>query len=113
MATASESPSRRLADPQTLARISKLELRARLVVEGIVSGMHKSPHRGYSVELAQHRDYTPGDETRHIDWKVFGRSDRYYIKQYEEETNLRAFLVLDTSSSMSFSSGPLTKLDYA
>src|ERR1044071_2006742 len=112
MATVTESPSRRLADPQTLARIAKLELRARLVVEGIVSGMHRSPHRGYSVEFAQHRDYTPGDEIRHIDWKVFGRSDRYYIKQFEEETNLRAYFVLDSSSSMNYKSGPLSKLEY-
>jgi uncharacterized protein (DUF58 family) len=106
------TPTRRLADPQTLARIAKLELRARLVVEGIISGMHKSPHHGYSVEFAQHRDYTPGDEIRHIDWKVYGRSDRYYIKQYEEETNLKAYLVLDTSNSMNYKSGPLSKLEY-
>lgn len=107
-----ETPPRRLADPQTLARISKLELRARAVVEGIISGMHKSPHRGYSVEFAQHRDYTPGDEIRHIDWKVYARSDRYYIKQFEEETNLKAYLVLDTSNSMHYRSGALSKLDY-
>src|SRR5205809_618221 len=103
---------RRLADPATLARIAKLELRARAVVEGIISGMHKSPHRGYSVEFAQHRDYSPGDEIRHIDWKVFGRSDRYYIKQYEEETNLKAYLVLDASASMNYQSGHLSKLEY-
>ncbi len=107
-----QEPTRRLADPQTLARISRLELRARVVVEGVISGMHKSPHRGYSVEFAQHRDYTQGDEIRHIDWKVFGRSDRYYIKQFEEETNLKAYLVVDTSSSMNYKSGPLTKLEY-
>jgi len=107
-----ETTTRRLADPTTLARISKLELRARAVVEGIISGMHKSPHRGYSVEFAQHRDYTPGDEIRHIDWKVYGRSDRYYIKQFEEETNLKAYLVLDTSNSMNYRSGALSKLDY-
>jgi uncharacterized protein (DUF58 family) len=104
--------TRQLADPATLARISKLELRARAVVEGVISGMHKSPHRGYSVEFAQHRNYTPGDEIRHIDWKVFGRSDRLYIKQYEEETNLKAYLVLDTSSSMNYQSGELSKLEY-
>ena len=105
--------SRRMADPQTLARISRLELRARAVVEGVISGLHKSPHRGYSVEFAQHRDYTPGDEIRHIDWKVYGRSDRYYIKQFEEETNLKAHILLDTSSSMNYQSGALSKLDYA
>ncbi len=108
-----ETEYSRAADPQTLARIAKLELRARLVVEGVISGMHKSPHRGYSVEFAQHRDYTQGDEIRHIDWKVYGRSDRYYIKQYEEETNLKAYLLVDTSNSMNYKSGPLSKLDYA
>ena len=109
----SAPPSRPLADPQTLARITKLELRARVVVEGVISGMHKSPHRGYSVEFAQHRDYSPGDEIRHIDWKVYGRSDRYYVKQFEEETNLKAYFVLDTSSSMNYKSGALSKLDYS
>src|SRR5579872_1234736 len=74
--------------------------------------MHKSPHRGYSVEFAQHRDYTQGDEIRHIDWKVYARSDRYYIKQFEEETNLKAYFVLDTSTSMNYRSGALSKLDY-
>jgi len=106
-----DSP-RRLADPQTLARIARLELRARAVVEGIISGMHRSPHRGYSVEFAQHRNYSPGDEIRHIDWKVFGRSDRLYVKQYEEETNLKAYFVLDASASMNYRSGALSKLDY-
>src|SRR2546423_13529648 len=104
--------SRPLADPATLARIARLELRARVVMEGVISGMHKSPHRGYSVEFAQHRDYSQGDEIRHIDWKVFGRSDRYYIKQFEEETNLKAYFVLDTSASMNYKSGPLSKLEY-
>lgn len=103
---------RSLADPQTLAKIAKLELRARAVVEGVISGMHKSPHRGYSVEFAQHRDYSPGDEIRHIDWKVYARSDRYHVKQFEEETNLRAYLVLDTSDSMNYRSGALSKLQY-
>lgn len=106
------SPARRLTDPQTLARIASLELRARAVVEGVISGMHRSPHHGYSVEFAQHRDYTPGDEIRHIDWKVFGRSDRLYVKQFEEETNLKAYLVLDSSNSMNYRSGALSKLDY-
>lgn len=109
----SAGAERKLTDPATLARIARLELRARLVVEGIISGMHRSPHRGYSVEFAQHREYTPGDEIRHIDWQAYGRSDRYYVKQYEEETNLKAYLALDTSRSMSYGSGPLAKLDYA
>lgn len=105
----------RVADPQTLARITRLELRARAVVEGVISGMHKSPHRGSSVEFAQHRDYVPGDEIRHIDWKVYARSDRYHIKQYEEETNLKAILVLDTSDSMNYqgSHAALSKREYA
>src|SRR5512138_1225955 len=107
------SPGRRLTDPQTLARIASLELRARAVVEGIISGMHRSPHHGYSVEFAQHRNYSQGDEIRHIDWRVFARSDRYYVKQYEEETNLKGLLVLDTSSSMDYRSGALSKREYS
>ncbi|NLI00631.1 MAG: DUF58 domain-containing protein [Chthonomonadales bacterium] len=102
-----------MADPRTLARIASLELRARVVVEGVISGLHRSPHHGYSVEFAQHRNYTPGDEIRHIDWKVYGRSDRYHVKQFEEETNLRAHIALDTSSSMLYGSGAMTKLQYA
>lgn len=104
-----------LADPQTLARIARLELRARQVVEGVISGMHKSPHRGSSVEFAQHRDYAPGDEIRHIDWKVYARSDRYQIKQFEEETNLKGMLLVDTSTSMDYkgTKSALSKREYA
>ena len=87
-------------DPAVLAEISRLDLRARQVVEGYVSGLHKSPRKGYSVEFAEHREYVPGDDIRHIDWKVYGRSDRYYIKQYEEETNLNSYILLDASESM-------------
>ncbi len=107
--------TKQLADPQTLARINKLEMRARAVVEGVISGMHKSPHRGSSVEFAQHRDYVPGDEIRHIDWKVYARSDRYQIKQFEEETNLKATLVLDCSASMDYKGvqSQLSKREYA
>ena len=103
------------ADPQTLARISRLELRARSVVEGVLSGLHRSPHRGSSVEFAQHRDYVPGDEIRHIDWKVYARSDRFHIKQFEEETNLRATLALDASTSMEYRGerSALSKKEYA
>jgi uncharacterized protein (DUF58 family) len=110
-----ETTTRSLVDPQTLARISRLELRARAVVEGVISGMHKSPHRGSSVEFAQHRDYVPGDEIRHIDWKVYARSDRYHIKQFEEETNLKATLVLDASTSMDYKGEKsfLSKREYA
>ena len=106
--------TKQLADPQTLARINKLEMRARAVVEGVVSGMHKSPHRGSSVEFAQHRDYVPGDEIRHIDWKVYARSDRYHIKQFEEETNVKATLVLDGSASMDYKGekAALSKREY-
>src|SRR6059058_5783152 len=104
--------STRLADPQTLSRLSRLQLRARLVVEGVISGLHRSPYHGFSVEFAQHREYTPGDEIRYVDWKVFGRSDRFYIKEFEEETNLKAYLLMDASDSMSYRSGPLSKLEY-
>lgn len=89
-------------DPKIINRVAKLDLRARLVVEGYVSGVHKSPYKGFSVEFAEHREYAPGDDLRYLDWKVFGKTDRYYIKQYEEETNLLCHLVLDTSQSMDF-----------
>src|SRR5262245_31247055 len=88
--------------PDVLARITGLELRARMVVEGFVSGQHRSPYHGYSVEFAEHREYVPGDDIRHIDWRVYGRADRYYIKQYEAETNLRTHILLDCSSSMRY-----------
>jgi uncharacterized protein (DUF58 family) len=91
-----------------------MELRARMVVEGFITGLHKSPYHGFSVEFAEHRQYMPGDEPRNIDWKVYGRTDRYYIKQFEEETNLKSYLVLDASRSMAFKSeGSVTKLEYA
>src|SRR5438876_4537403 len=102
-----------LADPKLLMQIARLQVRARLVVEGVISGLHKSPYHGFSVEFAEHREYTPGDEIRYVDWKVFGRSDRYYIKEFEEETNLKAYLLLDASESMTYRSGALSKLDYA
>lgn len=89
-------------NPDVLARTGRLGVRARLVVEGFISGMHKSPFRGYSVEFAEHREYVPGDEIRHIDWKVWARADRYYIKQYEEETNMNCHLLLDCSRSMHY-----------
>jgi uncharacterized protein (DUF58 family) len=96
-----------------LAEKYLLDLRARQVVEGYVSGLHKSPRKGYSVEFAEHREYVPGDDIRHIDWKLWGREDRFYIKQYEEETNLRCHLMLDTSESMRFGTGPLNKFEYS
>jgi uncharacterized protein (DUF58 family) len=91
-----------------------MELRARLVVEGFITGLHRSPYHGFSVEFAEHRQYMPGDEIRHIDWKIYGRTDRFYVKQFEEETNLKSYLVLDTSRSMAFASeGRMSKLEYA
>src|SRR4051812_35877323 len=95
---------RRYLEPRTLAKVAALDLRARLVVEGLMSGMHRSPYQGISVEFAQHRQYVPGDDIRHVDWKVFGRSDKIYLKQYQEETNLQLVLVVDASESMGFGS---------
>ncbi len=102
-------------DPQALARLKGLRLRARRIVEGYVSGMHRSPFHGFSVEFAEHREYVPGDDLRYLDWKVLGRTDKYYLKQYEEETNLVCRLVLDVSESMRYQSeaAPLSKLEYA
>src|SRR5262249_30551433 len=100
-------------DPQTLARVRSLELEARLVVEGYLSGMHRSPYHGFAVEFAQHREYVPGDDIKHIDWKVFGRSERFYLKQYEQDTNLVCWLVVDASESMKYGSGAMSKFDYA
>jgi uncharacterized protein (DUF58 family) len=102
-------------DPQTLAKLQGLELRAKLIVEGYVSGVHRSPYHGFSVEFAEHREYVPGDDVRYIDWKVFGKTDKYYLKQYEEETNLACYLLLDTSQSMGYRGphAPMSKLEYA
>ena len=101
-------------DPASLSRLGNMELVARLVVEGFVTGLHKSPYQGFSVEFAEHRQYMPGDEIRYIDWKVFGKSDRYYVKKFEEETNLRAYIVLDASASMNYKydESSLTKFQY-
>ena len=109
----SSEEARRLLDPATLATITGLIVRARMIVEGSITGLHRSPFHGSSVEFAEHREYVPGDDLRHIDWKVFGRSDRFYIKQFEEETNLRVQLVMDASESMNYGSGAMTKLEYA
>jgi uncharacterized protein (DUF58 family) len=100
-------------DPLTLAQVRGLEVQARLVVEGYLSGQHRSPHHGFAVEFAQHREYAPGDDVKHIDWKVFGRTERYYLKQYEQETNLVCWLLVDASQSMAYGSGPIRKYDYA
>ena len=105
--------SRKYLDPKILGKVSKLDLKARLIVEGFISGLHESPFHGFSVEFAQHREYVPGDDVRHIDWKVWARSNRYYIKQYVEETNLRAYLLVDSSESMAFQPSTISKMDYA
>jgi uncharacterized protein (DUF58 family) len=102
-------------DPETLARIRPFALRARTAVEGLVVGMHRSPLRGHSIEFAQHREYVPGDDLRLVDWKIYARSDRYYLKQYEDETNLVCYFLLDQSTSMQYGAGTggLSKLEYA
>jgi uncharacterized protein (DUF58 family) len=108
-------PKRPLLDPAVLARLGTLKLRVRAVTEGILSGLHKSPHHGQSVEFAEHKEYTPGDEIRHIDWKAYGKFDKYYVKRFEQETNLRAYLVVDASGSMGYRGRPeaLSKLEVA
>ena len=103
----------RYLDPVVVSRLKNMELRARLIVEGFITGLHKSPYHGFSVEFAEHRPYNPGDELRHVDWKVYAKTDRHYVKQYEEETNLRHYVVLDTSPSMQYRhAAALTKLEY-
>ncbi len=108
---------REYLDPKMLQKILRLEVKARLIVEGFISGLHRSPYHGYSVEFAEHREYVAGDDIRHIDWKVFGRSDRFYIKQYEEETNLKSYILVDASESMQYAADDapegLTKYRYA
>jgi uncharacterized protein (DUF58 family) len=105
--------SKRSLRPEVIKRIGRLEIRARHIVEGLLSGMHRSPYFGQSVEFLQHRQYAPGDDLRRVDWKVWGKQDRLYVKQYEEDTNLRCCLLVDVSESMAYGSGPLTKCDYA
>lgn len=100
-------------DPRALMRIKSLQMRAKVAVEGFIKGIHRSPYHGFSVEFSEYREYTPGDDTRFIDWKLFARSDRYQVKRFEDETNLRCYLVVDTSRSMGYTSGPYTKGDYA
>ena len=101
-------------DPQVLAKVSGLDLVAKLMVDGFITGLHKSPYHGFSVEFAEHRQYMPGDPFKHIDWKLYGKSDRFYTKTYEQETNLRAYMLVDVSGSMGYASpGRITKLQYA
>lgn len=119
MARRNEDDPKRLLDPKTIAKISQLDLRARQVVEGFLTGQHKSPLYGQSVEFVQHRDYVPGDDLRHVDWTVWSKTDRYYIKQFEAETNLRSYIVVDASESMLYGAdkhrkaGTMHKYEYA
>jgi uncharacterized protein (DUF58 family) len=110
-----EAETREFLDPRVVGQLQRLDVIARLVVEGFLTGLHKSPYHGFSAEFAEHRQYMPGDPVRNVDWKVFAKSDRYYIKQFEEETNLRAHILLDTSSSMLYRGDPqgMSKLRYA
>jgi uncharacterized protein (DUF58 family) len=102
-------------DPHVLAKLEGLQLRAKRIVEGYVAGLHRSPFQGFSIEFAEHREYAPGDDLRYVDWKVFGKTDKVYLKQFEEETNLISYLLLDTSESMRYQGpdAPLSKLEYA
>ena len=95
-----------------VAMLNSISMKAKLVVEGYILGQHRSPYNGFSVEFSEHRSYEPGDEVKHIDWKLYGKTNRLYVKRYEEETNLRAHLILDTSKSMSYTSNKVSKLDY-
>ena len=113
MATAdSTSPGARFVDPKVLARVGSLELAARFVVEGFINGLHKAPYLGVSIDFAEHRGYMPGDDIRRIDWRLFARTDRFYVKQFEADTNTNFSVLFDISKSMSFGSRGLTKLDY-
>src|SRR5262245_27896353 len=108
------APSRTYSDPDVIAQISDLDLRSRRLAEGAISGLHRSPFHGFNIEFASYREYTPGDDLRRLDWRVFARTDRHYIKQYEEESNVRVTFVLDGSASMNYrGSAPLSKFDYA
>jgi len=111
--TESSSPSSGFIDTRTLMQIRSLELRARIVVQGFWNGIHASPYHGFSVEFSEYRQYVPGDDPRYVDWRVYARSDRYYIKKFEDETNLRCHLLVDQSRSMTFGSDDWTKAEYA
>jgi uncharacterized protein (DUF58 family) len=104
---------RRFLKPDVVSKLSGMEIKARLVVEGFIAGLHKSPYHGFSVEFAEHRQYMPGDPLKNVDWKVYAKTDRFFIKEYEEETNLKAYLLLDTSGSMGYGSSNVNKLEYS
>ena len=95
-----------------VSKLSGMEIKARMVVEGFIAGLHKSPYHGFSVEFAEHRQYMPGDPLKNVDWKVYAKTDRFFIKEFEEETNLKAYILLDTSGSMGYSSNGVNKLEY-
>ena len=105
--------SRRFLHPEAIKRISRLDLRAQHIVEGFLAGMHRSPYFGQSVEFLQHREYVPGDDLRHVDWQVWARQDRLYVKQFEEDTNMRVHLLVDVSNSMQYGRGTFNKYEYA
>jgi uncharacterized protein (DUF58 family) len=104
---------RQYLKPEVVSKLKSMEMKARLVVEGFITGLHKSPYHGFSVEFAEHRQYMPGDSIRDIDWKVYAKSDRFYVKEFEEETNLKSYILLDGSKSMSYTSGKMSKFQYA
>lgn len=100
-------------DPVTLSKITNMELRAKLLVDGVLTGIHKSPYKGSSIEFLEHKEYSPGNEVKHIDWKVLAKTDKYYIKQFEEETNLKCYIFIDSSGSMGYKSTGISKFEYA
>lgn len=106
-------PGSRLLKPEVVAKLRSIDLKARLVVEGFLAGLHRSPYKGFSVEFTEHRPYMPGDELKRIDWRVYGKTDRFFVREYEEETNLKAYLILDASNSMSYKTTTVSKLEYA
>src|SRR6478735_4672927 len=107
------SPAARYLDPAIIARLGTIDLKARTIVEGFLTGLHRSPYKGFSVEFAEYRQYLPGDDLATLDWKVFARSDKHFVKKYEEETNLTCHMLIDVSRSMGYASGEVTKLQYA
>ena len=113
MKAAAQTTVRELVDPHELANIDDMDLIARWVVEGFLHGLHRSPYVGFSIDFASHRDYLPGDDLRHLNWKLFGRHDKLYIKQYDAETNVDLHLVVDVSASMTAGEGQIYKLRYA
>jgi len=113
MPDAASTRDLRFLNPAVIARLGTMELKARTVVEGFLSGLHRSPYKGFSVEFAEYRQYMPGDDLSTLDWKVYARSDRHYVKKYEEETNLECHLLLDVSASMAYrGAAPMSKMEY-